>query len=415
MDNKRARNTYISCLINAAITLAAFHALPLFFVPMTKLIGGSMGDAQLTLSFCGTANLLTAGLVGLLVKKFPVKGIIGVSAVCITLFFFCFYFADSFAYIYAGGIFIGFAVMTAGFPISFTEVNWWFSKNTGKLMSFLPVAVGVMTFITSPIFAKAIETYGARHTALGAGVIMGGIVLISDFFLLSEHPGKYGIKIASEQEGSVDEGLPLNKILKEPSFWIVMAASFLVLIVLSGFMNNAPAFYELEMGVNPIKASLGVSIFSVASLVWSMLFGYLADKYNARIGILVCGVPVAVIFLAALKLNGFLGVALIATFFAGVYFVTLLSPVIYTLLYGKKESASIMGFSSVCAGMAAIIGAPVAGYIYDHFGSYSPFLIACSVFMAVAIVLVFIATNKNTYDRVMALRKAEIDAMKPGA
>jgi sugar phosphate permease len=392
--------------------LAAYHALPLFFVPMTKLIGGSMGEAQLTLSFCGVTNLITAALVGQMVKKFPVKAIIGVSALGVLLYFFSIYIADRFAYIYAGGIFIGFAVMTAGFPISFTEVNWWFSKNTAKLMSFLPVAVGIVTFVSSPIIAKAIEVYGARPTALGAGVIMSGIVLISDIFLLSDHPSKYGLKIESEQGDSLknvaenaDEGLQLNKILKEPSFWLIMAASFLILIALSGFSNNAPAYYELVMGVDPIKASFGISIYSVMCLFWSMTFGFLTDKYNARVGAVACGVPAAVIFLVAPELSGFIGVVLIAAFFAGVYFVPLLCPVIFTAFFGKKESASLMGFSSVCAGVALILGPPVAGFIYDYFGSYNSFLITCSFLMMAAIALVFIGTNKKTRDRIMALRK----------
>jgi MFS family permease len=397
-------------MIITSVTLTAYHTMPLYLLPVSELVGGTIGQAQLLITFCGLASMVASLFLGQLLKKFSARLLVVVAGAALTLFFLSIYVTHNMPLFYVGGVLLGFSIIVGGSGIAMTEINWWFAKDTAKLMSSLIVGVGVATMIASPIVAKAIEAFGARQVALVQGILMGGLVILPAISLLSEHPDHYGIVIheqaAADGLDNADEtSLSLKNILSTPTFWIVMTAIFFGLFALTGFMNNSPAFYQ-TIGVDAVRSSIGISVFSVAILIWAPVFGFLVDKFGVRVASTICSLPAAVIFAAATMMRGFTSAMVIAALFSSLYFTSLLGPVLYPMIFGKKEAASLIGFANAGASVGGMLGAPVAGFIYDYFGSYNPFLILSSMLCVVTLFCVFLATGKNATEKVRALRGA---------
>ena len=405
----RTRNVYIASLVLFAVPIVGYNTMPLYLVPLSQAVGSTIGKVQLLLTFVGFASMAASLLLGQLLDRLGAKLLSAIGSVALAGFFFSIYFTDSLALAYAGGISFGFAVIAAGSGVAMTEVNWWFSKGAGKLMSFLTIGAGVATMVFSPVIAKGIETYGARDTALVQGIIMGAVCLLTNFFLLSERPERYGIQIhASDISESaardVGGSLPLKAILSTSAFWLVMIAIVLALFALTGFMNNAPAFYQ-TIGLNAVQASIGISVFSVGQLIWTPVYGSMLDKFGVRVATALCTIPAIVIFAAATMMKGFVSAMIIAALFASInFFAVVLGPVLYPMIFGKKEAASLVGFANAGSSIGAMAGAPAAGFIYDYFKSYNPFLFLSSALCIVSLFLVFLATSKGVMGRIQAMR-----------
>ncbi|NXE50395.1 MOT5 protein, partial [Casuarius casuarius] len=173
--------------------------------------------------------------------------------------------------------------------------------------------------------------------------------------------------------------------LKDPVFYI-FTWSFLF----SQLAYFVPTFHLVArartLGISSMDASYLVSVAGITEMVSQLLSGWIADqnwtkKYHYHVTYLVlCGItnllcPLATTFPLLMAY-----VVAFAIFCGG--FLALVLPVLVDLV-GVQKLHSYLGFSAFFAGIAAIGGPPLTGWLYDYTQTY-----VCSFLFAGACALI---------------------------
>ncbi|KAK2727595.1 monocarboxylate transporter 14-like [Artemia franciscana] len=136
----------------------------------------------------------------------------------------------------------------------------------------------------------------------------------------------------------------------------------------------------VSKGIDSTMAGYLLSIIGVTNIVGRLLSGYSADMPSVD-SLLVTNICIALsgVFIFCVPLvNGFAGMAALAGLFGLVSaaFIALTSIVLVDL-FGIDELTKCFGIICIFRGLAAIVGPPIAGFLYDTTGSYDiPFYVA---------------------------------------
>ncbi|CAH1783455.1 unnamed protein product, partial [Owenia fusiformis] len=171
-----------------------------------------------------------------------------------------------------------------------------------------------------------------------------------------------------------DNGTVFNfGILKSMNF-LILCFSYLVyhfgIIIVFTHLSE----YSLLMGIGRAESSMLFSVFGITNIVGLLLFGVIAHhpKADAMLlfigAIFICGV--ATVFLPLLTQYG----ALLAySGLIGIFSATMgvLSPGIVCQILGPNELSSGYGVVMPSVAFGALLGGPVAGFMYDTLHSYN--------------------------------------------
>ncbi|XP_034623433.1 monocarboxylate transporter 5 isoform X3 [Trachemys scripta elegans] len=168
-------------------------------------------------------------------------------------------------------------------------------------------------------------------------------------------------------------------LLKDP-FFCIFAWSFLF----SQLAYFIPTFHlaarAKTLGIDSMDASYLISVAGIIETVSQLLSGWIADQnwikkyYYHKTYLILCGItnllgPLATSFPLLMVYTVSFAI------FCGGY-LALLLPVLVDFV-GVPRLHSSLGFASFFAGIAAIAGPPIAGWLYDYTQTY-----ACSFFFA---------------------------------
>ncbi|MBB6447095.1 MFS transporter [Bacillus benzoevorans] len=413
--HSRARNVAIGSIAISSVSLGSYITLPVYLVPLTELLNVSIAQAALLFTCTAIGGLITSLLFGRLLKMLKVRTLVSTSGVALTLFFCSIFYGESITLIYLASILFGFSTIFAGFAIAQTEITWWFVKGRAKMMSFLNVGLGLFGLIFVPVIAKVIESYGVQNIALFQGVIGGGLIIVMALFLISEHPDRYGLSpVGFAQQANqsvmtndyVESHLSVKEITKMPAFWMIIVSIILVSIAVTGFMNNGSAFYQ-SIGLDAMAAALCISIFNGVQLMWVPIYGLLVDKMGPGFATAIYGLAGAVVFFVAIFLTGFSGAVMIAALLSVLNVAGMIGAVSFPSIFGTKEAGSLIGFANAAGNIGGMIGAPLAGIIFDATGSYHLFLAAAGAACIITVILTLKGTGKKAIASVQ-LKEAQL-------
>ncbi|RPI86613.1 MAG: MFS transporter [Chloroflexi bacterium] len=410
--NTRARNTAIGSILITTLYMGSYGSLAVYLVPVSQAFHVSVGEATLIFTFGSMASFTSALFLGRMLKKFAVKLLIPLTGILFTALFLSIAFSRSIVVVYVGALLYGFASGTGGIAFAQTAITWWFVKDRGKLFSYLSIGTALFGLLLVPLIAQMITIYGVRVVAIYQGFLISGMVILIGLFLLSEHPDTYGLKpigYMDEQKGYNDvqsgTNLTVNQILRIPAFWLIIFSVVIMIIVFTGFINNASAIYQSK-GLDAVAAAFCISIYNAGRIVWSPFYGILVDKFGVRLATIVCGSIGAIILLLATLLSGFTGAVIIASMIGSLSFAGMLGAVSLPRVFGSKEAGNLIGFSNAAGSVGAMIGAPTAGFIFDATNSYTGFLFFAGIAVPFAVFLMLSGTGKKAVETVK-LREAQ--------
>ncbi len=283
------------------------------------------------------------------------------------------------------------AALGSFMPASVAVVNWFIKRRaTALAWMMLGLAAGGLA---APLVAAAMETFGWRAFAFASGVIIMvvGLPLAS---LLRHHPEDYGWKPDGEttpkaanshsgmnvfEAGSAPPAAPereysfnARQALRTQAFWLIGIGHGLSLVVIGAVNVHFIAHVHESLGFSVTIAASMLTIMTVTQVVGQMAGGYLGDRYDKRLLIVV-----AMLFNSgALALLAFAGSVWMVVAFAvlnGIGFGARipLTTALRADYFGGKYYGTITGFSSMVVTIGIIIGPLAAGFSYDYLGSYT--------------------------------------------
>ena len=386
-DPKRPRIFYgwyivAASLVNLLYTGGVAHfGFTAVFEPIENEFKWSYAQISLASSLRGLEMGLLAPVVGFLVDKWGPKKMIFGGSIFLCLGFLLLSRVESLLVFYLAFVLIAFGMSFSGGTVIMTAVANWFQKKAGLAMGIVVSGFGLGGLLI-PVVTLLVDNFEWRTAMVIIG--FGTLVIILPLaFIMRHRPEDYGYHPDGES-GAVNQtgvekvedvshtGMTTRQALRSRAFWQLSIASCCHSFLLGAVVTHMMPYLS-SLGVERPTASFIAMILPVASIVGRLNGGWLGDRYGRKkvfttsfflmtIGVFIYGcldynrLWLLIPFILALSL-GWGGSVTTRLTLLREYF-------------GRRSFGTIMGFMSGVMMVGHITGAPLAGWIYDTWGTY---------------------------------------------
>src|SRR5580704_8745770 len=182
-------------------------------------------------------------------------------------------------------------------------------------------------------------------------------------------------------------GLTAREARREPRFWLLATAFFLVAMALLGSSAHVVPLLT-DRGLSPVAATATFGLFGLFTLAGRLLSGYLIDRIFAPYIATVFWLAPIGGFALLTSGYGFLpgvGVALIGL---GLGTEVDLIAFMISRYLGLRSFGALYGLFFMAFALGGAIGRFLGGYLFDLAGSYNAALIGAGGALLIAVILV---------------------------
>jgi MFS family permease len=341
------------------------------FEPIADEFKWSYAQVSLASSLRGLEMGLLAPVVGFLVDKWGPKKMVFGGSIFLCLGFLLLSRVQSLLAFYLAFVLIAFGMSFSGGTVIMTAVANWFQKKAGLAMGIVVSGFGLGGLLI-PVVTLLVDTYEWRTAMVIIG--FGTLVIILPLsFIMRHRPEDYGYNPDGEadivsrpeienSEPLQDTGMTTRRALRSRAFWQLSIASC---------SHMMP--YLSSLGVERSTGSFIAMILPVVSIVGRLNGGWLGDRYGRKkvFTISFFLMTIGVFIYGFLDLNRlWLLVPFILALSLGWGGSVTTRLTLLREYFGRRSFGTIMGFMSGVMMVGNITGAPLAGWIYDTWGTY---------------------------------------------
>jgi MFS family permease len=369
----------------AVVFGAGIQTAGVVFTPMLLEFGWSRARVSAIFTSLLAARGLSAPLLGWLIDRIDARNVMVAGTALAGLAFVLASRAQSFAPICAAHMLIGIGVTAATLlPVSLVIVNW-FDSQRGLAMAVTMAGISVGGMVMTLVADWATRAWSWRAGYVVLALPMFVIVIPMLLALVRSRPGS-AKTVARKSGGSEIEGLELAAAVKTRSFWMIALAQ-----ACASFGNSIISVhlipYLILIGYKPASAALVMSLALGISALIVPIAGWFADRVGSR---------------PALALNFIVEAAGVALLLGATDIVVLaplvlclgitvqvggvLLPLVTVNSLGLRRYGSLSGWTNLSAGLGAVAGPMVAGWLYDLVGSYVPALCLLIIVLGLGII-----------------------------
>lgn len=406
MNQKRPRVFYGWWIVGACFLISLYTAGVVFFgftaafEPMANEFGWSYAQISLAASLRGLETGLLAPLIGYLTDRWgPRKLLFG--GIAITGFgLLLFSRVTSLGMFYGAFVLIAIGTGTCSGTLFLTTVVSWFRRNVA-------IATGITTSgfalggLLVPLVALLIDTFGWRVSMiyLGLGMWIVGLPLS---LIVRHKPEKYGylpdgdqgkIAVAGRTSTSA-QGTEVNinarQALRTRVFWHISLALLLQSLALNAVVVHVMPYLS-TIGVNRAFASLVASAVPITSICGRLGFGWWGDRAN-KLRLMAIALTLTTLGLLFFGSSAFGGLWLLLPFIIcfglGWGGSVTIRVALLREYFGRSSFGTIHGFTIGVMMFGNIMGPPIAGWVFDTWGSYQIiwFIFAGLTMVSIAII-----------------------------
>jgi MFS family permease len=354
------------------------YSFSVFLKPLMHEFGAGRAAVSLAYTFQSLMAAVSAPLSGRLIDRYGARKVIlpGAAMFGLTLIS---------MKTFSGGIwlfwilygFLGLLLGGVG-PLPYDNVvSHWFDRRRGLALGLTMCGVGCGAIIMPLLAQRLIATFGWRtaYAILGAAVLIIVVPVVGTF--LKEKPEDIGLlpdgsmhADATTRDDTIDPGLGWHEAWHTKTFWVMLAAFFLVGASVQGCVVHLTAMLT-DRAMTVQATSLATSLLGAAVLTGRLGSGYLLDRFfapylaalffggvAAGIAILWTGSATAIAFVGAFLVGLGLGAELdIIAYLASRYF-------------GLRSFGTICGVAFGAFLLAGALGPVMMGAGFDLTGSY---------------------------------------------
>jgi len=378
-----------------------FYGFTAIFEPIADDMGWSYTQISLAASLRGLELGFLAPVTGILTDRLGPRRLIFVGAVITSLGLFMLSRTTSLATFYSAFALIAIGMSATTVTVLMTAIANWFRLRAGIASAIAMSGFGFSGLVV-PIIVRLIEIFDWRMTMiiLAAGML---IIVLPLSFVFRHHPEQYGYFPDGRKEVSVtpdsnadslrttELNVGVRQALKGITFWR-MAITFMVHAMVISTVITHIMPYLSSIGITRTRAGLVAMALPIMSVGGRLGFGWLADKYDRRRIVATAFVMVTaglLFFGYAPTVSLWLLVPFLVLFGIGYGGSTSVRPSIVSEYFGRANFGSVFGFIIGINAVGGIIGPPLAGWVYDTWGSYQGIWFAYTGLTVAAILLIF--------------------------
>lgn len=369
-------------LIMLYMSGVVFFGFTAFFQPIANEFGWSYTQISLAASLRGFETSLLAPLFGTLVDRWGPRRVIFGGSFITALGLILLSHVTSLAMLYGA-----FALMAVGLGTSSTVVLMtapanWFRRNIGIVSGIVMSGFGIGGVLIV-VVARLIDLYDWRITM--TILALGVLAIVPPLSLLVRHkPEQYGYLPDGEAKGTtkLDSGLArpqamdvsfnAKQAFKTIPFWRMTTAFIFLSIVQNAIFTHIMPYLS-TIGITRSTSSLVATTTSLMSVGGRLGLGQLADKFDRR---WVAAGAFAIMALGVLSfgyvstVGTWLLVPFIVLFGIGYGGSNSLRPSLVREFFGRINFGAVLGWITGISALGGILGPPLAGWVYDNWGSY---------------------------------------------
>ncbi len=341
-----------------------FYSYGVFFKPVAAELGGSRFEVSLGLSGSQLLAALVAPLIGRAVEH-GVRRVIVAGAIANAIGFALLTQVHSlwmFYFVLATLVGIGSLAMGGLSPLSM--VAGWFSVRRGTALGIATVGVSMSGLVMPTVGTWLIERHGWRG---GFGVYAAAvIVLVVPLALwVAADPPKH-------EGGAAPAPMSTRRLLTDRAFWSLTVGFGLTSMSLGAVLTHMVPFLT-DMGLDSFMAASLLSLSAGAAIGGKFLFGAVADRVAARpalwlsLAIQLAGLGM---FMTLPSRWGLAAAALV--FGIGMGGIVPLQSLLVAEAFGTTSYARAAGLMRPFMLPLSASGVPLAGWVFDRYGSYRP-------------------------------------------
>ncbi|GLJ00276.1 MFS transporter [Sphingobium sp. BS19] len=373
-------------LLSVSITIGGIAGFGIFLKPLLEYFGG--GRAQIT-AIATVGLFASAGaalFTGWLLDRIDLKLVVLAGLLQTGLGYLIAAQADHYWMVLVAYVFLGSGASFAGLiPLTIIANNWFVEKKRAFAFS-----VGVVGVAAGPLGVNYLVTYCLEYLnwRWGYGILAAiSFLVVVPLVVLFVQAAPLDKILSPNQSGGRPDlattlpGLSLREALKGRAFWLLA-----LIFAAYGVISTAVSFHLIALltdrGFSLEGAATSFSAMLICAILGKPLFGALADRFGARL-MLAAGLTLLALGLLGLSMGlpFFATVVSTSLFGFGAASVPVLVPMLQVEAFGGRRLGSLTSYIHTTQLVAGAIGGPLAGAVFDAYGSYLPIylpLIGCA-------------------------------------
>ncbi len=386
-----------------------FYGFTAVFEPIADEMGWSYAQISLASSIRGLEMGLLAPLFGVMADRWGPRRLVVSGAAFTAVGLFLLSRTISIGMFYTAFVLISIGMSGCTSTVLLTAVAQWFRKRMG-IASGIAVCGFGFGGLMIPVIVKLIDIYEWRTAIFILSISV--LVWVLPLSLVFRHkPEQYGYVPDGHVEAPitsnkgtalprvVEVSMNLKEALRSSIFWrLVPAFTCQVMLVNAVATHVMP--YLSTVDVIRSVSSIVATAMPLISIGGRLGFGWLGDRTSRRLllagSLAMMGLGVFC-FACAPAVGFWLLVPFLILFSFGYGGCNALRPSVTREYFGRTSFGSVFGVLVGINMIGAIIGPPLAGWVYDNWGNYQGIWFVLSVLPIAAMVAVLtIPTGRNT-------------------
>ncbi|MFC1904502.1 MFS transporter [Chloroflexota bacterium] len=383
------------------------------FEPIADEFGWSYAQISMAASLRGVEMGLLAPLVGMLTDRWGPRRLVFSGVVIAAAGLILLSYTTSLIMFYSAFFIISLGISGCMMTVLMTAVSNWFRKKAG-VASGIANCGFAFSGLVIPIIVRLIDMYEWRRavTILALGIL----TIVLPLSLLFRHkPEQYGYlpdgqtgdtvisDSGSNLSQTIEVDIKVKQALKSKTFWYLALAFTVHFMVLNAVLTHVMPYLS-SIGFARVRSSLVASTVLLMGVVGRLGFGWLGDKIDKRLiavgGFVMVGLGLLCFEYTATVVTWPL-VPFVILFGIGTGGTNVMRVTLTREYFGRANFGTVFGLVIGISMIGTIIGPPLAGWVYDNWGSYQGiwFAFAGLAFLALISVLrISRVTTKITLD-----------------
>ena len=359
-----------------------FYGFTAIFEPIANEMGWSYTQISFAASLRGLEISLLAPLLGMLADRWGPRRLIFSGAVITAVGLILLSQATSLGGFYGAFVIIAIGMSSCSMTVLMTTVANWFHRKVGIATGIAVSGFGFGGLLIL-VIVRLIEMYEWRMTMII--LALGTLVMVLPLSLLFRHkPEQYGylpdgqvespvtLANGSSLSQAVEVDVKAKQALRSRTFWhIALAFTFHTMLISATATHIMP--YLSSIGVTRARSGLVATAMPLISIGGRIGLGWLGDKLD-RTQITMGAFAMMSLWMFCFGYASNAGIWLLAPFLLlfgiGYGGTNVLRAALAREYFGRTNFGTIFGLIVGISMLGSIVGPPLAGWVYDNWGSY---------------------------------------------
>jgi MFS family permease len=391
-----------ACVVITLYTGGVVHfGFTAVFEPIVEEFNWSYAQVSLASSLRGLEMGLLAPFMGFLVDRYGPRRLIFVGSILSCLGFLTLSRVNSLPVFYLAFALLAFGMSTCAGTVLMTAVANWFNRKAGIAIGIVACGFGLGGLLV-PVVTGLIDWMDWRNAMVVVGLGMLVFVLPLSF-VVRHKPEQYGYHPDGELIQPTDimdfrDTQPISEIsisakeaIRGRTFWQLGISSMCHAFVVGAVVTHIMPYLS-SLDIDRSLSSIVALILPVFSIGGRLSSGWLGIRYGSRrvFAFSFVSMTAGLLFLGNISVGMlWLLVPFVITFSLGWGCSVTSRLGLLRESFGRGSFGKILGFISGMMMLGHVTGAPLAGWVYDNWGSYQGAWLSYGAITLLAAFLVF--------------------------